>query len=53
MKKRLFTKRDPRHVSIVLLSALNGVSTWYRPDGPLSPEQLGELYADMFMRGIL
>jgi AcrR family transcriptional regulator len=52
MKKRLFIKRDPRHTSIVLLSSLNGVSTWYRPDGPLSPEALGALYADLLMQGL-
>jgi len=24
---------------------------WYRPDGPLRPEQLGELFAVLFLGG--
>ena len=53
IRKRVFAKRDARHVSIVLLSSLNGVSTWFRPSGPLSPESLGALYADLLLKGIL
>ena len=53
IRKRLFVKRDPRHVSIVLLSSLNGVATWYRPEGSLTPDMLGTLYADLLMRGVL
>jgi AcrR family transcriptional regulator len=28
------------------------VDTWYRTDGPLSPEQIAEIYADFVLRGL-
>lgn len=30
-----------------LLSALNGIASWYRPDGRLSPDDLADRYADL------
>jgi AcrR family transcriptional regulator len=35
-----------------LLSALNGIATWFRPDGRLSPEDLAERYADLALRAL-
>jgi len=31
---------------------LTGICTWYRPDGPLGPEQIVALHTDMVMRGL-
>ena len=31
------------------LSAVNQLGAWYRPDGPLSPRQVGEQYAELLL----
>lgn len=36
-----------------VLGAMNWIYTWYRPSGPLSPQQLGELYGDLLIDGML
>src|SRR5215213_7572321 len=32
-----FNAVDPRLTAMALLSTLNGIASWYRPDGPLTP----------------
>jgi hypothetical protein len=34
-----FRSVDPKLTAMALLSALNGIATWYRPDGPLTPNR--------------
>jgi TetR/AcrR family transcriptional regulator, cholesterol catabolism regulator len=36
-----------------LMGTLNWTLTWYRPDGDLSIEKIGNLYADMLFNGLL
>jgi TetR/AcrR family transcriptional regulator, cholesterol catabolism regulator len=43
---------DPRLAAIFVLSAMNGMAHWYRPDGPLGPDALAEQYADLFLGGL-
>jgi AcrR family transcriptional regulator len=43
---------DPRMAAIFLLSAMNGLAHWYRPDGPLGPEAIAGQYADLFLHGL-
>ena len=43
---------DARLAAIWLLSALNGIVHWYRPDGPLDPDGLAARYADLFLDGL-
>jgi hypothetical protein len=38
--------------AIFLLSAMNGLAHWYRPDGPLGPEAIAGQYADLFLHGL-
>ena len=45
----LFEKRLT--VSLGLLGLMNRVLVWYRRRGPLSPPQLGELLARIFLSG--
>lgn len=47
-----FTLTDPGVAATFLLTALNGIASWYRPDGYLSPDQLGDLYADFAVRSL-
>jgi TetR/AcrR family transcriptional regulator, cholesterol catabolism regulator len=42
---------DVRYLSLGLLGLMNRVLVWYRRRGPLSPGQLGELLAVIFLTG--
>jgi TetR/AcrR family transcriptional regulator, cholesterol catabolism regulator len=44
---------DERLAARSLLSALNGIAGWWRPDGPLSPDQIADAYADLHLAGLL
>jgi AcrR family transcriptional regulator len=35
-----------------VLSALNGIAGWYSPGGRLSPDELGDRYADLALRAL-
>jgi len=43
---------DPRLAATWMLSALNGIAVWYRPDGELTPEAIADRYADLFLGGL-
>jgi len=47
-----FAMTDPSLAATFLLTALNGIPTWYRPDGSTSPTQLADLYADLAVRSL-
>ena len=43
---------DPRLAAVFILSAMNAIAHWYRPDGALGPDDLAAHYADLFLRGL-
>lgn len=43
---------DPRLAATWMLSALNGIAVWYRPDGDLDPRAIADRYADLFLGGL-
>jgi len=43
---------DPRLTAMAILSALNGIATWYRPDGPLTATRIADQHADLFLRSL-
>ena len=47
-----FTMTDPRVATTFILTACNGIPTWYRSDGPVSPAELADRYADMAVRSL-
>jgi AcrR family transcriptional regulator len=47
-----FAPVDPVLAAAFVLTALNGICTWYRPDGPTSPSMLADTYA-MFVLGLV
>jgi len=47
-----FDVADTRVGAFALIAMLTGICTWYRPDGPLSPEQIVALHTDLVMRGL-
>lgn len=48
-----FAPADPAVVAAFLLTALNGIVAWYRPDGRINPVLLAEIYADLALRAVL
>jgi len=47
-----FAVVDPALTAAWLLTALNGLVTWYRPDGRIAPETLAETYAELALRSV-
>ncbi|HSP68280.1 MAG TPA: TetR family transcriptional regulator [Bryobacteraceae bacterium] len=43
---------DARYLALALMGLLNRVLVWYRRRGPLSPGQLGQLLAMIFLAGV-
>jgi AcrR family transcriptional regulator len=39
-------------ITMMLFGMINWTYTWYRPDGPIGPEQLADLVADLFLNGL-
>jgi AcrR family transcriptional regulator len=49
----VFTPVDPNLTARALLGVMNWTITWYKPDGPLNPQDIAAQYADLFLRGLL
>lgn len=49
----LFRSCTPKVIGFAILGALNWISRWYRPDGPLRAKDIAEEFGDCFVRGLL
>jgi AcrR family transcriptional regulator len=47
-----FAPTDERLASTFILSALNGIAAWYRPDGALDPQAIADRYSDLALAGL-
>lgn len=43
---------DPRMAVFGVLGMINWINHWYRPDGPLSPKEIGATFASMCVRSL-
>ena len=50
--QRRWLSADLRVLSIGIETMCTEVDAWYRPDGPLAPEQIATIYADFVLRGL-
>ena len=48
----VFRSTDPAIAATFLLTALNGVAAWYRPDGRLSADRIADHYVELALRAI-
>jgi AcrR family transcriptional regulator len=48
-----FNCLDPGQATRALLGVMNWTITWYKPDGPLSAEEIADQFADLFLYGLL
>lgn len=51
-QSRAFAPADPPLAAAYLLTALNGIATWYRPDGPLSARAIAAEYVNLGLRSL-
>ena len=47
-----FHATDTALASTFVLTALNGIATWYRPDGRLSADRIADHYVDLALRAL-
>ena len=52
VKEGVFTAPEPRVVALVMLGMLSGVCNWYKPDGPMSSEEMMRLHLDLAFRAL-
>lgn len=48
-----FNVIDASIATKILLGSIHWTITWYRPDGPMSIEQIAEMYANLLLKGFL
>ncbi len=48
----IFSPVETAFASRALIGGLNWTITWYRPDGPLSAEEIANQYADFYLEGL-
>jgi AcrR family transcriptional regulator len=47
-----FARVDAAIAATFLLTALNGIATWYRPDGRLGADRIADHYVDLALRSL-
>ncbi|HET7703111.1 MAG TPA: TetR/AcrR family transcriptional regulator [Candidatus Limnocylindrales bacterium] len=47
-----FRATDPAIAATFVLTALNGIATWYRPDGRLGPDRIADHYVELALRSL-
>ena len=47
-----FRRVDPRVTSMAILSALNGIPTWFSPSGAFSADQIADQHAELFLHAL-
>jgi AcrR family transcriptional regulator len=47
-----FRQTDSDVAATFILTALNGIATWYRPDGRLSADRIADHYVDLALRAL-
>ena len=46
MDEGLFTGGDPKMIEFAIMGAVNWISKWYDPSGPMTSQQIGDAFAD-------
>jgi TetR/AcrR family transcriptional regulator len=53
VKRRVFRPVDPKLAVFAIFGAVNWMARWYRTGGGASADEVGERFADIFLRGLL
>lgn len=52
LSEGVFDVPDPKVTTLAVIAMLTGVTTWYRPDGRLSPDEVADLYWKMVRKAV-
>ena len=52
VESEAFADVDPALTAAYILTALNGLVTWYRPNGRLGARDIADAYADLTLRAV-
>lgn len=52
VERGVFRSVDERMVTFALLGVQNWIITWYRADGRLTPSEIADQFADLFLAGL-
>lgn len=52
MDQGLFTPGDPKMIEFAIMGAVNWMTKWFDPAGPLTSEQIGRSFADYLVGGL-
>lgn len=47
-----FRQTDPKIAAFAVIGMANWTSRWYSPNGPMTPQEIGEIIADFAMHGL-
>ena len=47
-----FASGNPKLLAFALFGAVNWIPRWFNPEGPASSQQIADLFADFFIRGL-
>jgi AcrR family transcriptional regulator len=53
MDDGLFRAGDPKMIGFAIMGAVNWITKWFDPSGPMSSEQIGQRFADYLVGGLL
>jgi hypothetical protein len=49
----LFRPGDPKMIGFAIMGAVNWITRWFDPAGPMSSEDIGQRFADYLVGGLL
>lgn len=52
MEENVFTQSDKKFATLTILSSLNWVAQWYKPNGPMRPEQIADKLSEILLNGL-
>jgi AcrR family transcriptional regulator len=53
MNQGLFRAGDPKMIGFAMMGAVNWITKWFDPDGPMTSEQIGQRFADYLVGGLM
>jgi len=52
IREGVFGDMDEKFAALLILSSINWIYQWYRPDGPMSPEEIARRITDLLFNGL-
>ena len=52
IREGTFADMDEKFATLLILSSMNWIYQWYRPDGPMAPDEIAAKLTDMLFQGL-